>query len=148
VTVIQRFNSALAASPHFHTLFLDGVYSFPPDTAGAESTTAVGKRDGATPTAVTAFRQDEPVGEDPAAQEGLDLGDHERWEHRRLAAGLELADERPPVGLEHLEQDGLFGSMALVFGVSRRAGCRAGARIDHAGSSVRVRRGFVRLLPA
>jgi len=29
VTVIQRFNSALGASPHFHTLFLDGVYSFP-----------------------------------------------------------------------------------------------------------------------
>ena len=28
VTVIQRFNSALGASPHFHTLFLDGVYSF------------------------------------------------------------------------------------------------------------------------
>jgi hypothetical protein len=29
VTVIQRFNSALGASPHFHTLFADGVYSFP-----------------------------------------------------------------------------------------------------------------------
>ena len=29
VTVIQRFNSALmGASPHFYTLFLDGVYSF------------------------------------------------------------------------------------------------------------------------
>jgi hypothetical protein len=26
--VIQRFNSALGASSHFHTLFLDGVYSF------------------------------------------------------------------------------------------------------------------------
>jgi hypothetical protein len=29
VTVIQRFNSALDVSPHFHALFLDGVYSFP-----------------------------------------------------------------------------------------------------------------------
>jgi Putative transposase/Transposase zinc-binding domain len=29
VAVVQRFNSALDASPHFHTLFLDGVYSFP-----------------------------------------------------------------------------------------------------------------------
>ena len=29
VTVIQRFNSALGANPHFHTLFLDGVYTFP-----------------------------------------------------------------------------------------------------------------------
>jgi hypothetical protein len=29
VTVIQRFNSALDASVHFHTLMLDGVYSFP-----------------------------------------------------------------------------------------------------------------------
>ena len=29
VTVIQRFNSALEASPHFHALVLDGVYSFP-----------------------------------------------------------------------------------------------------------------------
>ena len=29
VTVIQRFNSALDVSPHFHVLFLDGVYSFP-----------------------------------------------------------------------------------------------------------------------
>jgi hypothetical protein len=29
VTVIQRFNSALAANPHFHTLFLDGIYTFP-----------------------------------------------------------------------------------------------------------------------
>ena len=29
VTVIQRFNSALGANPHFHTLFADGVYSFP-----------------------------------------------------------------------------------------------------------------------
>jgi hypothetical protein len=28
VTVIQRFNSALDVSPHFHVLFLDGVYSF------------------------------------------------------------------------------------------------------------------------
>jgi hypothetical protein len=29
VTVIQRFNSALDTSPHFHSLMLDGVYSFP-----------------------------------------------------------------------------------------------------------------------
>ncbi|MES1166925.1 MAG: transposase, partial [Pseudomonadota bacterium] len=29
VTVIQRFSAALGANPHFHTLFLDGVYSFP-----------------------------------------------------------------------------------------------------------------------
>lgn len=29
VAVIQRFNSALDVSPHFHVLFLDGVYSFP-----------------------------------------------------------------------------------------------------------------------
>ena len=28
VTVIQRFNSALDVSPHFHVLFLDGVYGF------------------------------------------------------------------------------------------------------------------------
>jgi len=28
VTVIRRFNSALDVSPHFHVLFLDGVYSF------------------------------------------------------------------------------------------------------------------------
>jgi hypothetical protein len=30
VTVIQRFNSALDLAPHFHSLFLDGVYTFPP----------------------------------------------------------------------------------------------------------------------
>ena len=30
VTVIQRFNSALDVSPHFHVLFLDGVYGFSP----------------------------------------------------------------------------------------------------------------------
>lgn len=29
VTVIQRFNSALELSVHFHCLVLDGVYSFP-----------------------------------------------------------------------------------------------------------------------
>ena len=29
VTIIQRFNSALDVSPHFHVLFMDGVYSFP-----------------------------------------------------------------------------------------------------------------------
>ena len=29
IAVVQRFNSALGASPHFHTLFLDGVYDFP-----------------------------------------------------------------------------------------------------------------------
>jgi hypothetical protein len=29
VTVIQRFNPALGANPHFHRLFLDGVYTFP-----------------------------------------------------------------------------------------------------------------------
>jgi hypothetical protein len=29
VTVIQRFNSALDIAPHFHTLFMDGIYSFP-----------------------------------------------------------------------------------------------------------------------
>jgi hypothetical protein len=27
--VIQRFNSALTVAPHFHSLFIDGVYSFP-----------------------------------------------------------------------------------------------------------------------
>jgi hypothetical protein len=30
VTVIQRFNSALDLAPHFHTLFMDGLYTFPP----------------------------------------------------------------------------------------------------------------------
>jgi Transposase zinc-binding domain/Putative transposase len=30
VTVIQRFNSALDVAPHFHSLFLDGAYTFPP----------------------------------------------------------------------------------------------------------------------
>jgi hypothetical protein len=30
VTVIQRFNSALDLSVHYHALFLDGGYSFPP----------------------------------------------------------------------------------------------------------------------
>jgi hypothetical protein len=30
VTVIQRFNSALDVSPHFHALFIDGVYSLAP----------------------------------------------------------------------------------------------------------------------
>ena len=29
VTVIQRFNSALDVAPHFHSLFTDGVYTFP-----------------------------------------------------------------------------------------------------------------------
>jgi hypothetical protein len=29
LTVVQRFNSALDLSPHFHALVLDGVYSFP-----------------------------------------------------------------------------------------------------------------------
>ena len=33
IAVIQRFNSAAAASPHFHTLFLDGVFSFAPGGA-------------------------------------------------------------------------------------------------------------------
>jgi hypothetical protein len=30
VTVIQRFNSVLDVAPHFHTLFMDGVYTDPP----------------------------------------------------------------------------------------------------------------------
>ena len=30
VTVIQRFNSAIDVSVHYHALFLDGVYRFPP----------------------------------------------------------------------------------------------------------------------
>lgn len=30
ITVIQRFNSALDVSPHFHTLFADGVFVLPP----------------------------------------------------------------------------------------------------------------------
>jgi len=30
VTVIQRFNSAIDLSVHYHSLFLDGAYSFPP----------------------------------------------------------------------------------------------------------------------
>jgi hypothetical protein len=33
IAVIQRFNSAAAASPHFHTLFLDGVFAFRAGTA-------------------------------------------------------------------------------------------------------------------
>jgi Putative transposase len=33
IAVIQPFNSAAAASPHFHTLFLDGVFSFAPGAA-------------------------------------------------------------------------------------------------------------------
>jgi len=36
VAVIQRFNSALGASPHFHTLFLDGVYTFPDAPPGGK----------------------------------------------------------------------------------------------------------------
>jgi hypothetical protein len=33
IAVIQRFNSAAAASPHFHTLFLDGMFAFRPGAA-------------------------------------------------------------------------------------------------------------------
>jgi hypothetical protein len=33
IAVIERFNSAAAASPHFHTLFLDGVFAFVPGAA-------------------------------------------------------------------------------------------------------------------
>ncbi len=38
-TAIQRFNSALGANPHFHTLFLDGAYTFPVGRAPVFHTT-------------------------------------------------------------------------------------------------------------
>ena len=37
VTVIQRFNSALDVAPHFHTLFMDGIYRFPAAAASLSS---------------------------------------------------------------------------------------------------------------
>ncbi len=41
VTAIQRANSDLRLSPHFHTLFLDGIYA--PDREGARNARGVGR---------------------------------------------------------------------------------------------------------
>jgi hypothetical protein len=41
VTVIQRANSDLRLNPHFHTVFLDGVYS--PDREGARKARGAGR---------------------------------------------------------------------------------------------------------
>jgi hypothetical protein len=51
VTVIQGFNSSLDVSPHFHVLFVDGVYSLsagkaPVADASARGVVATGPRSG------------------------------------------------------------------------------------------------------
>jgi hypothetical protein len=54
------------------------------------------------------------VRQDPTAQERLHFRDHERWEHRRFGGGLELGEERLPVGLDRPVKHGVLGPVALV----------------------------------
>jgi len=57
VTVIQRFNSALGANPHFHTLFLDGVYTLPVGRAPVFHPTPAPIDEDVARVAVAAFRR-------------------------------------------------------------------------------------------
>jgi hypothetical protein len=57
VTVIQRFNSALGANPHFHTLFVDGVYTFPVGRAPVFHPTPAPTDEDVARVAATVFRR-------------------------------------------------------------------------------------------
>ena len=52
--------------------------------------------------------------QDSAAEEGLHLGHDERRQRGRIAVGLQIGEKGPPVALQGLVQECLFGTMALV----------------------------------
>jgi hypothetical protein len=68
------------------------------DTARAEAAPLTRKRDGAAPAAVAAPCQDEAMRQDPAAEEGLDLGRDEGGK-RRLGGRLQVGQEGLPLSL-------------------------------------------------
>jgi hypothetical protein len=69
IAVIQRFNSAAAASPHFHTLFLDGVFAFVPGAAPMFHPTAAPRDEDVARVAASVFRRLERrlAGREPSA---------------------------------------------------------------------------------
>ena len=54
------------------------------------------------------------MGEDAASEEGIDLGHDERRQRGRIAVGFPIGEKGPPVGLQGLVEECLFGTMALV----------------------------------
>jgi hypothetical protein len=84
------------------------------DAARAEAPSFARKGDRTTPPAVRTFRQHETARQDRAAEVRLHFCDHERGEHRWFGGGLELGEERLPVGLDRLVENGLFRLMSLV----------------------------------
>jgi hypothetical protein len=84
------------------------------DAARAEATSFAAKRDRTTPPAVRAFRQDQTMRQDPAAQVRFHFRDHEGGEHGRFSGRLELGEECLPVLLHRLVEHGVLGSMSLI----------------------------------
>jgi hypothetical protein len=78
------------------------------DAARTETTTSTGEGDRAAPPAVPTFGQDQPLRQDPAAHEGLDLGRDERGQRRGLGRCLEIGEERLPLRLERRVEDRLY----------------------------------------
>jgi len=52
--------------------------------------------------------------QDSTSEEGLHLGHDERRQRGRIAVGLQIGEKGPPVALQGLVEECLFGTMALV----------------------------------
>jgi len=83
------------------------------DTACAEAPSFTRKSDRTAPPAVRTLRQNQTVRQDPAAEVRLHLCDHEGGEWG-FGGGLELGEERLPVGLDCLVEHGRLRLMPLV----------------------------------
>jgi hypothetical protein len=109
----------------------------PAQARAAEAAPLTRKGHKSIPLAVVADDAQEPVRQDPALEERLDLFDHEARQLRTRFAGAHLGEESGPVRLQRLVEDRVLGAVALVGGAARRcrSGCQGGLRGGHPESS-------------
>ena len=109
----------------------------PAQARAAEAAPLARKSHKSIPLAVVADDAQEPVRQDPALEERLDLFDHKARQLRTRFAGAHLGKERAPVRLHGLVEDGVLGAVALVGGATRRcrSGCQGGLCGGHPESS-------------
>ena len=101
------------------------------NTARAKSAASTRKRDGPAPPAVATSGQDESVRQDSAPQERFDLRHDESRQSWRFGLGVELPEERLPVGLQRRIEDGLLWPVPFVAAGRETGADRRGARRGH-----------------
>jgi len=84
------------------------------DAAWAKSAPLAREPNRARPAAVRTPREGEAMRQDAAAQEGLHFRHDERRQRGRIAVGLQVGKEGPPMGLQGLVEQCLFGATALA----------------------------------